>query len=153
MIAPTSKGAVFVAIVAISMSISASEKVHFSRHNRLERARTRFANNTSPPNYPDDIIGGEVYPPGTHDYLAAFGYGSFDDALDFICAGTLISPNAVLTAAHCVVCLGRGTSTPTSSPIVNAPSFSPTTPIPTYSPTTEFPTSSTSIPTVSPTNE
>ena len=53
----------------------------------------------------DDIIGGEDADPGEFPFMAVVGI--IEDDTNFLtCAGTLVAPCAVLSAAHCFTCFG-----------------------------------------------
>ena len=50
----------------------------------------------------DTIVGGEEAEPGSRPYIVSLGY-SGTDGTGHVCAGSLISSRAVLTAAQCIV--------------------------------------------------
>ncbi len=54
----------------------------------------------SPPTAREAIVGGQVAEPGTFPWLAVVFHEGEGEA--FQCTGTVVSPNVVLTAAHCV---------------------------------------------------
>ena len=53
----------------------------------------------------DDIIGGEDADPGEFPFMAVVGVTDGDTNF-LTCAGTLVAPCAVLSAAHCFTCFG-----------------------------------------------
>jgi secreted trypsin-like serine protease len=61
-----------------------------------------------------DVVGGTTAAPGTWPSLVALVQAGADPAYGQFCAGTLVAPTAVLTAAHCVTS-SSGRAMPASS--------------------------------------
>ena len=53
-----------------------------------------------------EIVAGEITAHGSQPWIAALGSVRDDDSVEFVCGGSLVSSNYVLTSAHCVPALG-----------------------------------------------
>ena len=53
-----------------------------------------------------EIVAGEITAHGSQPWIAALGSVMDDDSVEFVCGGSLVSDNHVLTSAHCIPALG-----------------------------------------------
>lgn len=86
--------AALVGITVCGICVAGEQQTLTLRHKRKEG---RFHQNSPP----QSIIGGEEIKPHSRPYLVTVGTGP-SDSRGHSCGGSLISPHAVLTAAHCV---------------------------------------------------
>eukprot|EP00804_Cyclotella_cryptica_P004860 CCRYP_004938-RA/>CCRYP_004938-RA protein AED:0.09 eAED:0.08 QI:0/0/0/0.66/1/1/3/0/387 len=84
---------------APSINIATADgHVGFKKRRLLDEGGMRDSNTNQPP---QSIIGGSEFAPGSRPYLVSVGTGESGYYGQF-CGGSLISPHAVMTAAHCL---------------------------------------------------
>ena len=67
------------------------------------RRRLAAVSHATAPPFRPNIVGGSTAPQGTWGFMAFIVHSDASGNPDFLCSGTVVSPNVVLTAGHCTV--------------------------------------------------